>query len=176
MKRELHNALALVASMSRHGIDAVVAGGAARDTHLGLEPKDYDIIVLGSDDYAEAVAELLCDQDIQFTTYGVNEYSGGPAASHLNWVIKAHTPLGTIDIIQQRSRPGSPRAAVECFDVSLNMAWFSPDGTVVLHTDFPQPGGEVKILRTCDFPAARIPYLASKHPGYVWPTFSEVPA
>lgn len=159
------------------GFSCVIAGGSARDTALGREPKDYDILVMGDTDCSEGIYELLMVHEFDVVTYGIDEdnytAAGEDTPPHLLWVIKTANVID-LDIIQQRRLPTTPEQVVEGFDVSLNMAWFDDAGDVVKHTEFPEPGGVITVLRDCDVPPARVAYLSQKFPGYIWPTFNSI--
>ncbi len=171
-KTPLEAAQQVLAILRGSGWRAVIAGGSARDHYLGRTPKDYDIVMLG-DNHGGDIAYELQAHEFDVSVYGLvsNEYTRdeGDPPSHLDWVIKVENYGTKIDIIQQSAHPESPTEAVEAFDVSLNMAWFNDAGHVVCHPDFPMTGGVVKVLRLCDVPHKRIPYLAAKFPQYKWP-------
>lgn len=168
------------------GYDGVIAGGAVRDTFLGREPKDFDIVLYGANS-AESVAATIEKYFVWYSAievcsaedYILGEEKGANSPSQvttqLTWVIKLHLDGVEIDILEFASQPYSPVSVVEGFDCTLNMAWFSDTGEPELHSMFPnKPGDRVYILPTCDYPIQRTAYLKAKFPEYVFPTAEEL--
>lgn len=113
------------------GLNFVVAGGSARDTALGLEPKDYDIVVYDWGSDINEVADKLTSMHLRLSELVENSvmpYSfmpsyhdaaeGGDFGSRLYGVYK----LGPVDIII--SRCNSWTQVLEEFDFNLNQFYF----------------------------------------------------
>lgn len=167
----LQSALHVVHALEEAGFTAIVAGGAARDIHHGVAPKDWDIILISECEVQEVYDALfLLDEDAEPFGDGAS-MTATDDPRNLDFVIKLRYMGADMDVIRQASFPETPEAAVEAFDCSLNMAWVGPSGDVVLHKDYPEPGGLVKMLPLCDYPASRARYLSAKFPEYQWPTF-----
>lgn len=158
-------AWAIMGLFEKHGIAAVVAGGAARDTYHGVTPKDYDIVIINNDDTTLArVTAALAERTLQFEDFSGNASMGG--SPHLEWVLQVE---GCVDIIAQTARPTSINEVLENFDFTLNMAYFERRGYPKLHERYPAVGEEVVMLDKCDDPVNRSCYLSKKYPQYVWP-------
>lgn len=109
----------------------VVAGGGARDTALGVEPKDFDVIIYGWGNNTEEVSCLL---DQYNSILGEHAYDnclpyaympsyhdaaeGGDFGSRLFGVYK----IGDVDVII--SRCGSWSQVLSEFDFNLNQFYF----------------------------------------------------
>lgn len=109
----------------------VVAGGGARDTALGLEPKDFDIVVFGWGSDVDAVARRLDWLDSLLSKYAAEqeidyEYmptyhdaaEGGDFGSRLYGVYK----IGPVDVII--SKCGDWSGVLAEFDFNLNQFFF----------------------------------------------------
>ncbi|MGG4739350.1 hypothetical protein ACLPBM_20355 [Escherichia coli] len=112
-------------------LEFVVAGGGARDTALGVEPKDFDIVVYGWGGYTERVARRLdwldsllsryaSEQEIDYeymSTYH-DAAEGGDFGSRLYGVYK----IGPVDVII--SKCGDWSGVLAEFDFNLNQFFF----------------------------------------------------
>jgi len=168
--RTLADAQAVLDVLRDSGYAAVIAGGAARDTHLGRTPKDYDIIVLGNPLMYDVLASLDYIHEAHIELFGDGCSMPGVAVN-LEWVAKVTLHGTVIDVIKQVQYAATPEQAVEGFDCTLNMAWFSGD-RVVLHDRFPHKGDAVELLPLCDNPKVRVAYLSNKFPEFIWPVIS----
>lgn len=113
------------------GLSFVVAGGGARDTALGVMPKDFDIVVFGWGNNTEQVAKRLDSLDGLLSDYA-NEQGmaytylpsyhdaaeGGDFGSRLFGVYK----IGRLDVII--SRCGTWSQVLAEFDFNLNQFYF----------------------------------------------------
>lgn len=112
-------------------LNFVVAGGGARDTALGVEPKDYDIVVFGWGGDLSRVAGRLDWLDSRLEDYAEQhglayEYmpsyhdaaEGGDFGSRLYGVFK----IGPVDIII--SKCGCWSQVLNEFDFNLNQFYF----------------------------------------------------
>lgn len=112
-------------------LNFVVAGGGARDTALGVEPKDYDIVVFGWGGDMSRVAGRLDWLDSRLEYYAKQnelayEYmpsyhdaaEGGDFGSRLYGVYK----VGPVDVII--SKCGDWSGVLAEFDFNLNQFYF----------------------------------------------------
>ena len=112
-------------------LNFVVAGGGARDTALGVEPKDFDIVVFGWGDNTDGVASRLDSLDDVLSDYAQENGSsycylpsyhdaaeGGDFGSRLYGVYK----IDDVDVII--SRCGSWSQVLAEFDFNLNQFYF----------------------------------------------------
>lgn len=109
----------------------VVAGGAARDIALGIEPKDFDIVVFGMGGDTDDIVDVMYRVDIMacnvshdlelaydFMPSYHDAAEGGDFGSRLYGVIKC----GPVDIIF--SKCGSWSQVLAEFDFNLNQFYF----------------------------------------------------
>ncbi|BES79659.1 hypothetical protein [Cronobacter phage RZ4] len=109
----------------------VVAGGGARDTALGFEPKDFDVVVFGWGSNVEQVArklDVLDDKLGQWAADNELDYEympsyhdaaeGGDFGSRLYGVYK----IGPVDVII--SKCGCWSQVLSEFDFNLNQFYF----------------------------------------------------
>lgn len=174
------NIQGLLEDLRRRGWYAYVAGGAARDGMLGIEPKDYDIVLIGRPrgnctdkdhmfwDLIESGATNLNmwdDGDIEYLT---DEGEG-----RIEWVISGQIDGFKFDVIQYRDEPESIEEQLEMFDCNLNFFYYSECGQGV--EEIPgawQPGEEVKFTRYCDGNVLdRLTYLRTKFPLIQFPSY-----
>jgi hypothetical protein len=169
---DLDTARRVLSALNAAGYSAVIAGGAARDIHLGRVPKDYDIVVLGNYDLGD-ICYVLDGLTFDVTPFGEGASMAGEAPLNLEWVVKAIVSGTSVDVIKQKELPTNPIQVVEGFDCTLNMAWVDCLGVVAVHPRFPLPGQVVEMLPLCDYPAARAAYLSQKFPEYIWPPIKQ---
>lgn len=113
------------------GLSFVVAGGGARDTALGIEPKDFDVVVYGWGSNVDEIARKLDWLDSLLERYArereINyEYmpsyhdaaEGGDFGSRLYGVYK----VGPVDVII--SKCGAWSQVLAEFDFNLNQFYF----------------------------------------------------
>jgi hypothetical protein len=109
----------------------VVAGGGARDTALGVEPKDFDVIIYGWGNDTEEVSDLLDLYNVVLAKHAYDNLlpyaympsyhdaaEGGDFGSRLYGVYK----IGDVDVIV--SRCGSWSQVLSEFDFNLNQFYF----------------------------------------------------
>ncbi|WCD56045.1 tRNA nucleotidyltransferase [Caulobacter phage BL198] len=125
------------------GGDAVVAGGAIRDFHLGLEPKDIDIWVNCPDPSTFAGRAKLLEQkaDTAYnwylsptqeaeTTYDGTAIGDGMTIYEGNAIIFDAEQLATeedivVNVIYHPDHQDGIPALVERFDMDICQGWFS---------------------------------------------------
>lgn len=176
------NIQALLELLREHGVPAFVAGGAARDGMLGVEPRDYDIVIVGKETVLSAsVYQMLYMLGAsKLDDYGA-DYRGGLDGSNLGsrikWVVSAELEGSRFDIIMygDHIRPDSIEEHVELFDCNLNFFYYSECGQRVEGTTKSwQPGEVVKFTKLCDYPYQRRIYLQQKYPHILFPTTAEL--
>jgi len=102
------------------GVQCCVAGGAIRDLHLDLQPKDYDIFFWDEASFKKAISSFNfreCNQ-----SYPDKE----------NWMIAEGVVEGeSVQLIYHPDREAGHEAVIEQFDYTINMASWTSEG---LHT------------------------------------------
>jgi len=166
-----------------NGVQAVVAGGAARDLYWGRIPKDYDLIIIGEAPSVDDLADDLRDQlAANVTPFGngssmadVDSIGGG--SDRLDYVIKVEFNGVHIDVLKHVDDYPSPLDAVRNFDFSLNFIWLNDKWEAVPAAEFPILVDGTVIMGdnpSIDDPHGRVQYLRSKYPQYVYPTYEEI--
>ena len=171
----------LLEILRENGINAFAAGGAARDGMLGVEPRDYDIVIAGGDaplsQFVYELVQQLGAEDID--DYGAAYRSGANSVmdSRIQWVVSATLDAQRFDIILYCAamRPVSIEEHVELFDCNLNFFYYSECGRRVESTPKSwKPGEVVQFTKLCDYPFQRRVYLMQKYPSILFPSTSEL--
>lgn len=173
----------ILTNLKSYGVTGVCAGGAARDIFLGEKPKDYDILLIGTDGLpAESVVaaiqdstgarhvDELCGEDLG-PDYGTGARERG--VLHV-WEVRDGLRLLTLQFIMynadtEKSYRGDPYFAVQDHDCNLNQAWLEDvNGKLRPRTteEFPSPfTGNVNAFRpdTC---YERKAYIRDKFPSF----------
>lgn len=131
MPSKVEQVTALCKLLQSRGQNFVVAGGGARDTALGIEPKDFDVIIYGWGNDTDEVACLLGRYDHVLCCHALanslpyaympsyhDAAEGGDFGSRLWGVYK----IGDVDVII--SRCGSWSQVLSEFDFNLNQFYF----------------------------------------------------
>lgn len=170
----------LLESLRAKGWDVVCAGGAARDTAIfGIEPKDYDIVLLGSSDAEQAtlVAALRsagCEDIDDYYDEEVAYLADNPG--RIEWVVSGSYRGEFFDLIRYTEQPEEIEEQVRMFDCNLNFYWFTSDGEGVAFLPEAYKLGDpiVRFTGCCDTPAQRRDYLAGKFKTLRFPTDGEL--
>lgn len=156
----------LYSELDKAGLRGVFAGGSARDTLHGVEPKDYDFVVTNECecDYA---AHLLSDvesiviQEIHPQAYGDTKRFG--------WCIKALIYDVPVDIIYCTLDPRTPQEVIDTFDFGINHCYFDTNGVVIKGPAFPaELGHNIVVLPNAELTKERTAKLAFKYSQYNW--------
>ncbi|BAN92339.1 nucleotidyltransferase [Ralstonia phage RSB3] len=169
--------------LADYGVIAVCVGGAARDTFLGREPKDFDLVILSQHKY-----DPLLEWIKACSEYGVRELGSDAESYQADERELAHVYETGVTYDTSTEKPlvaqvqilvysddvtgcwkGNPEDAVEEHDCDLNKAWFEQrNGKLVprVHYSFPSPyTGNVNTFRS-GTSADRISYIKAKFPEF----------
>lgn len=133
----------LIERLNHAGVYAVCVGGAARDTYMGLKPKDYDLAIIDhKPGDAEALEMIIQDATGAAVVYNLSEQGmgsngtgdscGDAAARGLDNVFEVHECADEYIVIQflvftaaqMATFECDPQRVVEQHDCTLNQAWF----------------------------------------------------
>ena len=155
----------LAALMDACGIPGLFCGGSARDTLLGRAPKDYDFVVYGDMEFADARSKL--DGSL-FVVKHVYPKAYLPT-QRFNWAITVTFGYIDVDIIGWNTYPETPEDVVSNFDFDINACYFNEDHeAVALYPEALKPGHLVQPLYRADLRMTRTEYLAQKFPQFNW--------
>lgn len=164
----------LIQRLRDHGINVVCCGGAARDTYLGREPKDYDFVIMNNAegfDYLTELADVLGGsvQELGDLDYvenaedrGLQRVFEGLADGFMTVQFLLYTPKKT------KSFAGDPYNIVEDFDCTLNYAWFEEyNGKLLVrvHPEFPSIQYGIQPVHRDSTDERRV-YIKSKFPEF----------
>lgn len=108
----LQQAFDLLDYLKTNGIEAIIAGGCARDIFFGVKPKDIDIIV--ADTSMDVVEALLAEANL--AAVGFHLYRGESTSDR---IIGGFKLVGAdIDVVLYRCT--SVSEAIDAFDFNLN--------------------------------------------------------
>ncbi len=164
----------LLVALRRKGWDVMCAGGAARDVVIfDIEPKDYDIVMLG-DDVADqstlmnALRLVGCEDLDDFHDEEAQYLADNPG--RIEWVISGSYDGEFFDLIRYSEHPADIEEQVRMFDCNLNFIWFTSDGEGVgLLPDTYKMGEVVHFTAYCDDPKRRRDYLSGKFKNLPFP-------
>lgn len=189
MRTKLHELNDLILRLHyNHGIEVACVGGAARDTYLGKEPKDYDLVVLSQTGNLDALRDALKEETSAASVAELGEadienYVNEGDDRGLRNVYELRMPIGdpllfniyedymTIQVLVfseevTKRYAGDPLNVVEDHDCDLNKAWLEPvNGRLVarVHPEFPSPfSGNVNHFQPGYSDHERKRYIASK--------------
>lgn len=111
-RETLQGAFDIVQLLHKHGISAIIAGGAARDIFFGVAPKDVDVICAGAGH--EKITEVLEGASLDFKKFP--KYHTGSDSDRLAGVWKIEGC--DIDVILYDTDCVSE--AIQKFDYNLN--------------------------------------------------------
>lgn len=169
------------------GLSLVVVGGAARDTYLGIPPKDFDMVVLNADaELDEVMSALAIASGRQPRLLGHEEIAGYQnEEAHrdrgLEYVIDVrlqaedqfrdlNIQVLMFDTTTTLRYDGDPYNVVVDHDCSLNHAWLEDVGGKLVARvgeEFPSPfTGNFNNFRPGWSNATRQAYIESKYPEY----------
>ncbi|WP_181109707.1 hypothetical protein [Pseudomonas oryzihabitans] len=124
----LQQAFDLLEHLQSRGVDAIIAGGCARDIFFGVKPKDVDIIVAGAE--MSHIKEILDEANIANAVFHL--YRGEVTSDR---IIGGYKLLGAdIDVVLYRCE--NTFEAIDAFDFNLNQfaivgAYRGIDGAMV---------------------------------------------
>lgn len=165
--------------LHNNGLPVVLAGGAVRDLYHGLEPKDYDFLVLGSEWLLNPtevgnLGRELADEGT-YRTIIQQSYSGNLRCGDV-WEFE-YSGLKVNVIFPCLDGDGAwanIREVIDHFDTSLNAIGYNfPDDKVYIDSRFTGITGKVTFISDPD----RVGYdrtkkrygrLAQKYPMYDW--------
>jgi hypothetical protein len=170
----------LLTRLHDEGIKAVCCGGAARDTYLGREPKDYDFVILNTDEIQRDDVLRAIENATGMTARELGndeEYVGdGRELEHVyeSGIQKDYGKLIPVQFLQYtvgktRRFQGDPYCVVEDFDNTLNYAWFEEyQGRLLVrvHPEFPSVQYGVKAEQRDKSDPDREQYMKSKFPEF----------
>lgn len=174
-----------------HGIRVVCVGGAPRDTYLGHDPKDYDLVVLNvgiAPTYLQAcLRDAAGGEPVTELGATEHEYLDGDNDRGLLHVFEFEVKIdypSTSDMFDTTIKcqalvfsdaklatyNDDPYMIVEDHDCDLNKAWFEEvNGRLVarVHGDFPSPfTGNTNRFRPMYSETTRRDYMRSKFPEF----------
>lgn len=171
----------LIARLKDEGIEVVCSGGAARDTYLGREPKDYDFVILNYRDdiaYTAAISEAT---GISTIVMGENtegyvpnqDERGLESVFESSLHFGAEKPLQVQFLLYNKTTTkgfdGDPYNAVDQHDCDLNKAWFEDVGgrlVARVHPEFPSPFTGNTNTFTPGIDEPRKSYIRAKFPEF----------
>lgn len=165
------------------GWHVVCAGGAARDGMLGIEPKDFDIVVLmesgktAQRDFMMNHLAFLGCTDLNDCHDNESDDYGPETASRIAWVVSGKFNGVPFDVIEYLTHPEEIEEQVELFDCNLNFFYYSECGQrVEAHPQAWKPGEVVRFTEHVhgDDTSRRVAYLRTKFPHIKFPTDYEV--
>lgn len=174
-----------------HGVRVVCVGGAARDTFLGREPKDYDLVVLSptanEDDLRSALLEASGAFSIaELGQHDIENYVNKDDDRGLRNVFELDMPIKaalgsykpdciTVQVLVfseavTQSYANDPYNVVEDHDCDLNKAWLENVGGVLrarVHPEFPSIfTGNTNSFKPGYSDHERKAYMKSKFPEF----------
>lgn len=177
-----------------YGIVVVCVGGAARDTYLGREPKDYDLVVLTPTGNTDDLREQLLQASGAFSIaelgkHDIEDYVKEDSDRGLRHVfefnldvesgVRVEFPLKQPNITVQvlvfseevtKRYAHDPYNVVEDHDCDLNKAWFEEVNGKLrarVHPEFPSPfTGNVNNFQPGYNNHVRKTYMQDKFPEY----------
>lgn len=185
MTDALQACLHLLQRLKDQGIDAVFVGGCARDTYLGITPKDYDLVILtpgllqAEVEHAieqatnriavpmqrEAISGYECQHESRGLT-GVLEFELGMDCTHRDLPVQ----VLLFDDQHLVRWDGDPYNVVVEHDCSLNHAWLEVVNNRLVPrvgTEFPSPHtGNFNNFRTGWSNPTRMAYVMQKFPEF----------
>lgn len=111
-RASLQQAFDLLDYLKGRGVEAIIAGGCARDIFFGVKPKDIDIIVVDSS--MEAVELLLAEANVAAMKFHM--YRGEETSDRIVGGFKL--VFAEIDVLVYRCHTVSE--AIDAFDFNLN--------------------------------------------------------
>lgn len=188
MSNDLNTLRNFIARLADYGVDVVCVGGAARDTYLGVQPKDYDLAVLTVHQHAgEVIDAMQLASGRQPRLLGHEEIAGyiageeGHRSRGLLHVIDVRLPCDdqfrdlNIQVLMFDKETtlrydGDPYNVVVDHDCSLNHAWLEDvQGTLRARVgeEFPSPfTGNFNNFRPWWSNPTRRAYIESKFPEF----------
>lgn len=169
----------LLTRLRDEGIEAVCCGGAARDAYLGREPKDYDFVILNTDEIQRDDVLRAIENATGMTARELGndeEYVGDERElEHVyeSGILKACGKVLKVQFLQYtlsktKSFLGDPYNVVEDFDCTLNYAWFEEyNGRLLIrvHPEFPSLQYKVRPVHK-DGDDERRYYIKHKFPEF----------
>lgn len=160
-------AQALICKLLAHGVNTVCAGGAARDTVLRREVKDFDLVVIDGSSFADVLVALEDAQGITFVQTYDPKYEDGQRFDYCaKIVVTIDSKPVHVDVIGLKQKPRNAQEVIDLFDFSINQAYFDPDGYVVVSHYFGNK--KVKVMPHADLSIERTKKFAQKFPEYDW--------
>lgn len=166
----------LIARLSDAGLEVVCCGGAARDYLHGIDPKDFDLVVLDTSpllsDSGPAYVEACRAAGIFIDRVCAGEGSDGHSDGEqdLSWVVKGNMPgLGKVDVIKFTGCQLTVYDVIDTFDYTLNQAWFEEvrDRMIVRTvTEYPSVAYGMPNAPVCRSHIARLHKLMAAFPEY----------
>lgn len=162
---------------TNHGLLLAVVGGAARDTYLGREPKDYDFVFLNTKtltpmEIHDVLSEELGDVE---ALGGSGSYGGGSPELEYVWESRGFAtnfkPFQFLlyNDVRTASFAEDAAKAVVLHDCSLNHAWLAKvNGRVLARVsdEFPNPATGNRNFFAADVSYDRKAYIRDKFPEF----------